>query len=796
MKTIQLIILLLCTNFLSAQVNLKGKVTENSGKGVEFLDVTILTQDSTFVAETNTDVDGNFDFEISPNKYILIIEEFGQLLSSKNLELSQDQTLETIVIERSKVDLQEVVVEGKAKTYERLVDRLVFNVENSITALGGDALDALKATPGVTVSNSSIEITGKNMVNVMINDRIIQMSQDDLQNYLKGIPAANIKKIEVITNPPAKYEASGDSGLINIVLKDAKIDAWSATLRSSYQQAHKGSTQYGGNFSYDKNKFSALVDLYGYQGNWFYQRDGNNIFPDYKMSDKSRNLNKFKGFGGGTTLNYKINDDNTIGLQYYGGSFSPNQIEKNETTTFGLDNSIRTNELTQGNTKTDGFYHQLNLNYNLKLDTIGKKFSVDLDHWNNKNDKDNQFVTDVNRYSTNSLNYERANNISNQKIFNYSGKFDFYMPYSFGVLEYGAKATFTNTNNTVDVNFSNDTDPDIGFYNKFKYQENVQALYASYSKDIGETWKIKAGLRGEFTQTEANLISENNINKRDYFKLFPTIYVQYAFNENHNVNVNFGRRINRPGFWEMNPARQYSNRYTYTLGNPFLQPSFTYNYEASYAYKSLINFKVYYQDVKDGFGQMLTQETVNENGIDKYYRYFERLNYYDMTRLGADLAINFKPFRWWESNNTISVNYNKSTVNNTKESFDGTSAWLTSFNNLTLNTKKTLLAEVNFNYRFKGTNREYTYTASNYLDFGIKYLMFDKRLTLGVMFEDTLWKDYNTMRATINNITQESTQKYDTHLVRFSLSYRFGSDKVSVDKRQSSNSDEAGRGGS
>ena len=794
MKTLFTFYFTLLVSCSFAQIDLKGKITDHQNKGIDFLEVVLLDHDSVLVAENVTDSTGNFHFTISPNDYILRIEEFGQTLAVQNLNVKENTTLPTIIIQRTEVNLNEAVVEGKAKTYERFADRMVFNVENSITALGGDALDALKATPGVTVSNSAIEITGKSSVNVMIDDRIIQMSAEDLQNYLKGIPSSNIKKIEVITNPPAKYEASGNSGLINIVLKDARMDAWSATLRSSYQQAHQATYQYGANFSYDKNKFSALVDLYGNNGKWRYQRDAIYHFEDSNMIDDAKNVNHFRNLGGGTTLNYKLNDKTTVGLQYYGGYYDPEMIENNQTNRFDLDNTMLTNEATNGSTKTFGRYHQLNLNYNLKLDTIGKKFSIDVDYWNSNSEKSNAFLTQMERFDLGSFSNERVKNNSDQTMRNFAGKFDFYLPYDFGTLELGAKASFTQTENLIDVLFASDLYPDFSNHNQFKYQENVQALYASFAKKLGEKWNFKVGLRGEYTQTMSDLISENTTSERDYFKLFPTAYLQYKPWEDHSFSVNFGRRINRPGFWEMNPARQYSNRYSYNLGNPFMQPSFTYNYEFNYNYKGILDLTAYYQDAKDGFGQMFNEETVIENGENVKYRVYRRLNYYDTQRLGINLSANVKPIRGWESNNSLAMMHNKSVIHQTEEKYSGNIAWFSSYNNFTLNAKKTFLAELNFNYQFGGNNREFEISSSSYLDFGFKYLMFDKRLTLGIMFEDTLKTDYNTMKTNINNIYLESKQKYDTHLFRLSVSYRFGSDKINVNKRQTSNADEAGRG--
>ena len=158
--------------------------------------------------------------------------------------------------------IQEVEILAKKKLIERKVDRLVFNVENSISATGGDALDALKVTPGLKVQNDQISMIGKGNMLVLINDRPTQLSGDDLISYLKTLKSDEIKKIEVITNPPSKYTAEGNSGVLNIITKNAKKNTWNSTIRSVYQQATYATGSIGGNFNLQKNKltFSSSIN--------------------------------------------------------------------------------------------------------------------------------------------------------------------------------------------------------------------------------------------------------------------------------------------------------------------------------------------------------------------------------------------------------------------------------------------------------------------------------------------------------------------------------------------------------
>lgn len=787
------ILLFLMASLGFAQNTITGIIQSNESKSIDFAEVYLLDKEDALVQNTFTDETGAFLFkEVASGAYKLQIHYFAQLALEQQIEVPQDNQLGILKIDNND-KLDEIVLEARAKLIERQVDRLVFNVENSVTALGGDALDALKNTPQLTVSNENINIAGKSSMQVMVDDRIIKMSGEDLMNYLKSIPASNIKKIEVITNPPSKYEAAGNSGLINIVLKEAKQDAWSSTLRSSYRQATYASFNNGANFSYDKNKLAALVDVYQYDGKNIYENDINYLYPTEDWKENMRNKNSYNGFGGLMTLNYKIDDKNKIGLQYNGGKNDSKSDEKNTTHSY-TNNELIKDYLTKSNSSGANQYHSLNLNFDHKFDTLGKKVTADLDYWTNTGDEKSPFVSDMNNIGTGIHNLTSAINNSDRNMDNFSGKIDFYMPYKSGVLEYGAKASSTQTAYNLFSEFINVPNNQITLsqYDKFKYKENIQALYASYSMNLSDKWMTKVGLRAEYTQTESNSVKNNQVNTNDYFKLFPTVYVQYKANDNHTFNANFGRRIQRPGYWEMNPNRWYNNATSYGEGNPFLQPAFVYNFELNYSYSDYLHVKAYYQNMENGYGQ------ITEHNVEEQTQVFKRQNYYKADYLGLTISSTLKPFAWLESNNEFGINYNKS-KNNTPllaAEYSGSSAYVRSFNSLTFTADKTFLGEVNFRYSFAGTTREFTSTPEYYLDLGLKYLALNKKLTIGLTFEDIFKKDFNTMRSETQGIKQSFTQYYDTQLVRLSLSYRFGNSKINVYQRQTSNQEESSRGGS
>ena len=787
--------LFLLQNFLSAQYSIKGKIVNQENQPVEFLDVSIIQNDS-IIDFITTNTDGTFLLKTPKGEVELLIEEMGKVVEQRKIAVNNDLDVGNIAITSQQLGLKEVLVQGKAKTYERLVDRLVFNVENSIAAIGGDALDALKNTPSVKIKDDQISIVGKSTVNVLVNDRIVQMSGNDLTNYLKSIPSANIKKIEVITNPPAKYEAEGNSGLINIVLKEAKQNAWSTTLRSSYTQGVYGILNDGINFSYSKDKFSALVDLSHYTGNNIYTNDMNYDYPTEHWNQKVRNKKIYRGFSGLTTLSYKINDKNTVGIQFNGGHNYNGGKERTRTIS-NQNGQIIKDFSTNSRTGGDGDNYNLNLNFTHKFDTIGKKFSVDLDYMSNTGANENDFISDM--YFKKERKTILANNLNDKDIQNISGKIDFYFPHKKGTWEFGSKVSSTESDYKLNSVFTDiNTNENLMTQNDhFNYTENVESLYLSYQRKLSDKWSTKIGLRGEFMQSKANSITTNTVTEKEYFKLFPTFYIQYQPTEDHSFNFNFGRRIQRPAFWELNPNKWYSNPISYTEGNPFMQPAFVYNFELSYGFKDYLQAKVYYQNIQDGFGQIAFHQEQELDGELTQTQIFKRLNYYKMSNYGISLSSTLKPYKWWESNLEFNFGFNKSIneIDVLDKEYTGNGANFSVYNNLNLNPKKTFTAQANYTFTPKGKNREFNYSSSSSLDIGFKYLAMDKKLTLSLMAYDIFKTDLSTLSTNVQNIPQSFRQYYDSKSIRFSVSYKFGNSKINVSKRQTSNAEETNRSG-
>lgn len=389
----------------------------------------ILNKDSIAIRSELTNVNGRFSLSAEKGECLLEVRQMGAILCKQKINANQDLDLGIIKVTEKEQKLIEVVVSSRKKLIERKVDRLVFNVENSVTATGGDAIDALKVTPGIKVQNDAIKMIGKSSMALMVDDRMIQLSGDDLINYLKTISSDNIKSIEVITAPPAKYSAEGNSGLINIKLKKAKKDSWSATTRANYNQATYASGTIGGNLSYQKNKLGLILDLSERNGESIYTNDVTYKYPTENWKNEVVNKTSRNVFSSLIGLTYDLTSKSKFGVQYL-GSFNKSNV--NEDNLSNIYNN-QTNSL-DGNLNSRGFTdrnidnHFLNLNLTTKLDTVGKKFTINADYFTYDSNKANTFQNENNNYIDLITERQYNENGNNQKISNFSTDIDFEMP--------------------------------------------------------------------------------------------------------------------------------------------------------------------------------------------------------------------------------------------------------------------------------------------------------------------------------------------------------------------------------
>ncbi len=790
-KFLSLIIFVLFPLLTFSQVKISGRIIDNKNNPIQNAEILIIGKDSTALKSELSDASGHFLINAEKAKYNLVVRYFSQSLFKRDIDITSDINLDVIKIEIPE-QLQEITISKKKKLIDRKVDRLVFNVENSISAMGGDGIDALKVTPSLRIQNDQISIIGKSGMNVMINDRFIQLSGEDLINYLKNIKSDDIKKIEVITNPPAKYDAQGNSGLINIVTKTVKSNSYNGSARTSLSQSKKSIGTTGINLNYQQNKLTLTSNLSYSNGSKQPYQKYTLTYPTYTWVEENNKSTFTNNTSGGFTIDYKVSNKTKIGGEYTLSHNLPLVKTTNNSSIYNkntgqIDSIIKNRSRIEmkKNTNAINFYSIT------ELDTLGRKINFNVDYLNYKSNTENDFNSNS-FYPDNTEipnRYLSANNLSNQKINIITSKLDFEYPTKWANFSFGTKISFIN--NDSKVNFYETTTGSPVFdetkSNVFNYKENVQSLYFSGNKKLTDKLEIQFGLRGENTQTTGFSKTLNQTNKNNYFKIFPTLFLNYVINENKTLSLNYNKRINRPSYGNLNPFRFYSTKFNYSEGNPFLQPFLSNNIELSYTYKSsYTSFYVY--TTKNGFDQVTY---VDPNSIIQIVK---PNNFYNEVNFGIFQGYAFNIKKRWENNSNVSVFYSKTNSNipNIVPDISSWSANINSQNSFILDKDKRYRAELSLMYQFPSVSGSYEVSSFYEVSAGFKTNFFSNKLQLSANVTDIFKSNKQTFSQSVNNIQQEKFDYADIRRIRLSLVYNFGK-KFKIDKKEYTNTEEKNR---
>ncbi|PSL49990.1 outer membrane receptor protein involved in Fe transport [Chitinophaga niastensis] len=784
------IVFLILPLWANSQVLLKGNVKTNAAPQA-WANVILTDQEGKVVTGALTKEDGTFEIRIKGGAYKIKVSFLGFTDWGKDILLEKDTDLGTILLKEKAGNLNEVVIVARKKLIAYKTDRLVFNVENSITAIGGSAVSAISAAPGVMVQNNAISILGKGASRVMIDGRIIELSGQDLINYLSSIAASDILNIEIITNPPAKYEAAGDGGLININLKKGARNSWKNATTLSYDQSAYNFFTLRNNFFYNKNKVRFSFNAGGRSGYIKTREDLTTYYPGGPWELKSEGKQKEDNISGAIAFDYDVSDNTTIGVQYAGNYDNPDRVDHTSIKIRNANNIIDSlltntgvNDLNTGN-------HTYNAHMISKLDTLGRKISFDLDYFTYDSKTDNRFVAETFLANMKYLNTNQAaRNVSTQDIGNVSVKVDMEHPLKFLNLSYGIKVSSISSKGNVQYYNTITGTPvlDPGRSNRFEYKENNQAIYVNGTKDINNTISLQLGLRLENTGTQGYSRTLGKTNTNNYLKLFPTLYFSYKKNENNTFLFNYGRRINRPGFRNLNPFRSYINSNSYSEGNPFLQPSFNDNFDFTHIYKEKLRTNVFFNVTTNGFGVVFTSNPITNTQIISRQNYFKEYYY----GIGENYATDITP--WWQSQNSLYLLGSKSVFVNHINATPKNNIQLYLSTNNTFSLSKSTKLQVDYFYSSPLKRGLYELAAQSGLNIGLKQSLLKNNLQLSLLLNDIFntayLRDYTSV---VNGIKQVYGQNNSSRFVRLSLIYNLGNNKINVKKRNFGNDDERKR---
>jgi len=787
---------------------ISGKVNDIIGKPIAGATVIVVNAiDSLPVKTSATGNDGRFIVQhIRPGVYKIWLTYVGYKRYTSNLiTINQlDQLLDLgqiTLIPAKNTQLKEVTISGKKPFVEHKIDRTVINVDALATNQGISAFDVLEKSPGILVDpvSGSINLEGKSGAAVYIDGKKSYLTGNDLVAYLQSLPSGTLDQIELMPNPPARYDASGSGGVINIRLKKQIAKGFNGSATALFGQWRYAKTEERFNFDYRSGKFNLTVNFGDNQQNYSTRayQDRSYLNPDGSPAGYFSQYNFTHGKGYTVApqlgLDYYATDKTTWGIQI-GSLYKP-------ITNTGQTASSFANQAAQSDSLVNQFFNNnrhfrssyYNLNFRHQFDKKGHELTADFDYnaFNISNEQLFNNATILPNQQVTNQSQETGETPSDIRIFAF--KTDYSRPLSNGFkLDAGAKTSFTHTDNPAAYfNTSNQiTEPDYTKTNHFIYEENINAAYMNISKD----WKrfaAEIGLRVENTHSKGdqlgNAIQRDSAFRKGYTNLFPTLFLQYKLDSagTSQFGFNYGRRVNRPNYQDLNPFIIPQDQFNYDAGNPYLNPSFAQTIELSYSFANLTAKLIYgkttgdIQSVSRLAGGILTT-TPDNLGYSEYK--------------GLSLSGSFGPVKWFQLNGFAQVKFEhtQAMVNGSLEDIYASVGTLQG--NMQFPLGKGWNAELNGFYQSATRNVQFDQNSVARLN-AVFQKKFSNSFSARLVCTDFL--DLFKYGGTYANLPLTSAfykNTFDTRGFNLSLTYRFGKTIKDLRRHQDdASNDEQGR---
>ena len=620
MKKILLGFLLLLSLTASAET-IKGSVIDSKGDAMPFVTISVLSTDSTLITGAITDEKGRYEINLPPTPALKGGEDY--IIQASYIGYHTAFGGPDFVLREETEQLKELEVKAKKPLIERQMDKLVVNVSASPLSAGSNGNDILRRAPGVRIDkDGNITVNGK-AVEVWIDGKPSYLSGQQLKAMLDGTDGNTIEKIEIISNPSAKYDASGSGGIINIKTKRNMMKGLNGMLSAGYGGMYFGDVNRWLNMdmvSLNLNYRGAKTYTFGQLTQVFAQNDidleTGRSMPETATSKAMKNYSisgyniDFQYYMLKVGNDWYIDSVNTLGfiLQVPYMNVRQNILDgRNYAYTIQGTDTLRSNTTTD--TRTSAPQHTANLNYTHTFsEELERELTVNVDY---------------NRYKTAAHNFQETNFIgvkdqgldinSKQKVDIYSGKMDFQTKFwQTGMIECGVKYTLSSTDNNMTTDSILNGVHLPSATSDFLYREHVAAAYISVGKQFGPHWSVKLGLRGEYTYSHGNWSSADTVTNKSYFNPFPTAFIGYTsdplgkLQQPISVSASYTRRIKRPNYWMLNPFVTYVDAYSYQKGNTELTPEFNNDVELHFSWTQYLNLTFNFAHTQDMFSQRTT----------------------------------------------------------------------------------------------------------------------------------------------------------------------------------------------
>lgn len=784
MKTIiSTIALLLCFCVSFAQeVELKGTITaQKNGAPVPYTTIAVLdnTTDK-LLGYAYSDEKGAYAVIFKKSSFYIKVESLGYIpFKSKVMNIDTGVKTLNVSLQEDISELDAVVILQKKRLIKMTGDKMIVDVDKSGIGAGNDGLETLSKLPGMRLDkDENILFRGDGNLQILINGKPSLLSGDALKQYLKTMAGDNIKAVEIIANPSAKYDASGTGGILNIKLKKAVNTGLTGNVYGSVGYAEFIKNRYGINLYNNTEKWNLNAGLYyGYNESVNHRKVVQTI-EETGLQTTLDQINDWFPISNSVTskfgVSYALSKNETLGT-----SWNYNIYNSNERT------EGRTNEFYNGNyerytiLRTDEDFHNKrltgNLYYSYASDSLNTKLDVQVNYANYNNKEKGITSNDYLNVSDN-MPYRAAIAVRNENPTTYnilSTRIDYEKTLANGfMLETGMKYSYVSNDYDMILknrNVSGDFILDTNRSNRLLYKESIGALYGimNYSKN---NWSFQAGLRAEYINFDATSLTSNTSNKDNYVSMFP------SFSINHNLDHNqfkfsYSRRIRRPRYLNLNPFFEYVDTYNIRVGNPNLSPEFTNAFDFTWVRKQKTSLSVYAKFTTDA--------------IDRVFNYDENTqittifnaNIATSEELGISFNTSYEPMKWWDIqfNGDASYNHIKSEIPDFRYEEDGTN-WYVSLNQ-TFTLKNDWTLYWNSFYTGSGRYGNSVYKRSYDMSFRVKKYFMDQKIRLLLRADDVFKTNRWRSVTTQDNITTNWTNRWETRKFTLSLTYNFGSGK-------------------
>lgn len=753
----------------------KGKITDENNQPVIYATATLLDPETKQLVKGEvSNKDGEFIISrVNKGRYILVVTMIGYARSESaiiTIDEKRNVVDEKIVLRETTEQLKDVVVVGRREFIEQDVDKIVINPEVSITAASENVYEILRKLPGVTIDNSdNISLKGLQGVKILIDDKPTYVSATQLAAMLKGMQGKNVEKIEIIENPSARYDAEGNSGIINIKTKHTKAPGFNGSVNGGISQASK----LGWNGGLDLNLKAGKFNVYGNYS--IYNWAGKNGMIASRMFTSTALQGAYQlisndGSYRGTSHNYKAGVDfypaknHVISAMFRGNHGSNADSEDNKTSFTDKYKNVDSVLVTRSESENSWQNQTYNLNYKWDIDSLGQSLTVDMDYARFGFESPNQQNGEYRTPAGVDLNHDIAVvTTQGNAIDIYTAKMDYTLPVSKKLtLESGLKLSSVNTDSRIDM---------AGFLTQndhFVYNENIQAAYVNAKTQLNKT-TLQLGLRLENTISKGTSVVTSQVNDTSYLKLFPSFFVQQKINDKHSFNLKYSYRIGRPGYHSLNPFRWMVDPYTYNQGNPNLKPQFTHAAGISHNYKNALITSLNANYTTGLFTEIIRQDDASKT----VYQTMENLH--NSLDMNLSETVQFQPFKWWNLNGTVTGIYKTIGMYSTgNEPLERLSVVANMSNTFSLPWKLDL--ELSGRYSSEQLISNIVIRPRSSVDVGIQRRIFNDQGMIKLAVSDIFNKASGGAYAKYGNVDIDVLNKWDSRRLNITFNYRFGKD--------------------